>query len=687
LKKIIIVFLFSLFILTSCRPESQPFSLPVNLERILEDAASGSDSELYRLGEEGGEGSWFALSAAAREAGYLELASSLQIRSAEKDGAPFGIISLSTLLVENPKVLRNPLRVLKKAEKSYGSDERLRRARITVLADEGKDRALIGEMAFYQGENWEAPVLAAVLRREEADAELEAIVERFILHVDNPQALLQLPEESLGFLSSSYRHLYQGRIASSLDDYQAWLGSDEPGKEVCSLESSPPVFAEMADVAREAGLAEEWAGILREGASDLCGSKRYGASFQAGRLYRDVKDYRKAEEAFLFAAGAVQKGLPRDRAMWYRIKMMYLNPSLSLQKELDAFSRIAGYWEDPGRFDDVLEEFLHRRVRRGEWEALESYYFNWGSFWPGRAESMAAWILAFSRREGRLSGDVRTEEYLETAFESAPWSWSGLRAAGLLGKTPTPALPSSSDSGEDDLILGLYLKWGLDSLAAGTLMKDPSLYGDETIRLTARAMADDNPRLSIRIAGQLWQREDFKPALEDLHLRYPLPFGTLAADTASGAGLPPEIILGLVRTESAWDYQAVSRSGAEGLAQFMPSTWEEWIRRLKLPEDADPMDPETNLTLAAAYLEWLYLREWTFGWPDVLVSYNAGGGRLRSWRRERPGLGEDLFGMSIPLEEPRSYIRKVLSAGTIYGYLYSGKTPRILHEEWGIIER
>ncbi len=96
------------------------------------------------------------------------------------------------------------------------------------------------------------------------------------------------------------------------------------------------------------------------------------------------------------------------------------------------------------------------------------------------------------------------------------------------------------------------------------------------------------------------------------------------------------------------------------------------------------MDPETNLMLAAAYLDWLSLREWTFGWTDVLASYNAGGGRIRTWRRDRPGLGDDLFGMSIPVEEPRSYISKVLSAATVYGYLYDDESPRSLHEEWGL---
>jgi len=682
-------------LLTSCRPEDGIVPLPVELGILLENAASGSVSELDKLAKTGGEGAWFALAAAAGEAGYHDLAHDLQIRSAEEDGSPYGLISLSSVLITDPAALRNPLRILKKAQKRFGPDERLRHARIAVLAYEGKDRALADEMNSYRGESWEVPVLSAVLRREGMDAELKAIIERLILHTSDPEILLLLPGEAVDALSPEYRHLFAGRTAHSLDEYRAWLTAAAVADEVCSLESSSPVFAEMADAAREEGREEEWAALLMKAASKLCGAKRYGASFQAGRLYREMRNWREASEAFLLAAGALLKGQPRDRAMWYRLKTMYQDYSLTTAEELEAFSLTAGSWDDSGRFDGLIEEFLHRRIRRGEWNALETVYRDWGSAWPAGERSRAAWLLAFAAWEGRLPGDISPEVYLETAFEAAPWSWSGLRAAGILDKdlssllseeSAVPAADTETEPGDDDLIIRLYLKWGLKQPAAERVMDNPDLFSAGTIRLTAHAVEESDPRLSIRIASQLWGREGFSPTREDLILRYPLPpvNGTLASGIAREQGLPPEILTGLIRTESAWDSLAVSRSGAEGLAQFMPSTWDEWTRRLRLPEDADPMDPETNLTLAAAYLEWLDLRDWTFGWPDVLVSYNAGGGRLRSWRRERPGLGEDLFGMSIPVEEPRSYIRKVLSAGTIYGYLYAGKTPASLHREWDL---
>jgi soluble lytic murein transglycosylase len=236
----------------------------------------------------------------------------------------------------------------------------------------------------------------------------------------------------------------------------------------------------------------------------------------------------------------------------------------------------------------------------------------------------------------------------------------------------------------NDAVLRLYLSWELTALAYEEVLSFPYLYEEETVRMAAEAIQSEDPRKSIRIAGLLWGRDGFTPTQEDLLLRHPLPFGSLAARKAASENLPPNLFYGLIRTESAWDSDAVSRSGAQGLAQFMPATWEEWVGRLRYPEDADPMDPETNLTLAAAYLKWLDEREWTDGWVDVLISYNAGGGRLRTWRSQRPGLGSDLFGMSVPIEEPRSYVGKVLSAATLYGYLYDGKSPGSLHEEWGL---
>ncbi|MDT8298692.1 MAG: lytic transglycosylase domain-containing protein, partial [Spirochaetaceae bacterium] len=641
------------------------------------------------------------------EAGYDTLAGDLRKRSAEEDAAPFGELSLSSLLTETPEVFPAPLRVLRRVERrvrrlsAEGSAEAVdfRPARIAVLAYLDRERALSKEMENYLGESYEAPVLAAALRKNPEDPLTSAQAERFILHSSDPGTLNAIPFEAAKDLGAGYAELLRARglyaeveYAAALKDYGVWLKAAADINAVCDFEGVSPVFAEIGVSARHIGEESAWAGMLFEASAGLNGSKRYAAAYQAGRLYRGLGDYDKVQSALLLAADAVKPGLDRDRALWFGWRAMYEDARTTTEEELIFLSRAVESWSNPDRFGDVMEEFLHRRIRRGEWTLLEQAWRDRGTEWPDSARSLGALALAFASSEGRLQNGADVAALLKTAFESAPYSWSGLRAAGLLDT----ALPeaTSVDIGDEhdnpdglpvnDAVLRLYLRWGLVTLAYEEVLSSPYLYLEETVRMTARSLQSPDPRKSIRIAGLLWGRDGFEPTQDDLLLRHPLPYGSLAAGKAESENLPVNILYGLIRTESAWDSDAVSRSGAQGLAQFMPATWEEWVGRLRYPDDADPMDPETNLTLAASYLKWLDEREWTDGWVDVLVSYNAGGGRLRTWRNQQPGLGDDLFGMSVPIEEPRSYVGKVLSAATLYGYLYAGRSPRSLHEEWGL---
>jgi hypothetical protein len=158
----LVIILFSGNASASSAPEE-----PIDLNQALAEAASGSVTALMQLGRSGGEGAWFALAAAADEAGYDTLVEDLRKRSAEEDAAPYGLLSLSSLLSENPEVFPAPLRVLRRAERrvrrfsTEGSIEAvdLRPARIAVFAYLGREKALSKEMENYLGESYEAPYL------------------------------------------------------------------------------------------------------------------------------------------------------------------------------------------------------------------------------------------------------------------------------------------------------------------------------------------------------------------------------------------------------------------------------------------------------------------------------------------------------------------------------------------------
>ena len=158
---------------------------------------------------------------------------------------------------------------------------------------------------------------------------------------------------------------------------------------------------------------------------------------------------------------------------------------------------------------------------------------------------------------------------------------------------------------------------------------------------------------------------------EELLLLYPRAYGDDIESLAREIGLDPAVFFALVREESHFAAGIVSRAGAVGLTQLMPATGRDLARKLKLG-DADLQDPQTNLRLGSAHLEWLlgHLEDI----PKALMAYNAGLSRLRGWEEKLAGLPTDLFAEAVPYEETRHYLRKILVSAVYYGYLY-GRTP------------
>ncbi|MYZ48890.1 transglycosylase SLT domain-containing protein [Propylenella binzhouense] len=96
----------------------------------------------------------------------------------------------------------------------------------------------------------------------------------------------------------------------------------------------------------------------------------------------------------------------------------------------------------------------------------------------------------------------------------------------------------------------------------------------------------------------------------------------LLATAAASHELPVGFFTRLIYQESRFDPRAVSRKGAQGIAQFMPGTAAE--RAL-----ADPFDPAAALPASAALLSELRARFGNLGL--AAAAYNAGAQRVSSW--------------------------------------------------------
>ncbi len=172
----------------------------------------------------------------------------------------------------------------------------------------------------------------------------------------------------------------------------------------------------------------------------------------------------------------------------------------------------------------------------------------------------------------------------------------------------------------------------------------------------------------------------------DYSLRYISPFRDLVERQASQLSLDPAWVYGLVRQESRFMPSVRSSVGAAGLMQVMPATAKYVAKRIGWadykPELID--EPDTNITLGTSYLRLVYD---DLDQSAVLASaaYNAGPGRARQWRSTltRPVEGA-IFAETIPFNETRDYVKRVLANATLYAALFEGR-PQSLRSRLGSI--
>lgn len=163
----------------------------------------------------------------------------------------------------------------------------------------------------------------------------------------------------------------------------------------------------------------------------------------------------------------------------------------------------------------------------------------------------------------------------------------------------------------------------------------------------------------------------------DLESRYPAPHRDALMQHAQAAGLDPAWVYGLIRQESRFIADARSSAGAQGLMQLMPATARYVARRVGM-EDFRPgrvTELNVNLRLGTQYLRFVY--DDLDGHPLLAsAAYNAGPMRARAWRAALPRAVEGaIFAETIPFNETRDYVKKVLANSVVYAALFgSGET-------------
>jgi soluble lytic murein transglycosylase len=140
----------------------------------------------------------------------------------------------------------------------------------------------------------------------------------------------------------------------------------------------------------------------------------------------------------------------------------------------------------------------------------------------------------------------------------------------------------------------------------------------------------------------------------------------------SGGNTEHALLYAIVRQESGFETDAVSRSGALGLMQLMPATASSVAFKAQLPFSLAALttDGGYNITLGRAYLERL-LDDFGGSYALAIAAYNAGPGRVRQWLQDYGdprggGIGMVDWIELIPIAETRAYVERVLENLQVY---------------------
>jgi soluble lytic murein transglycosylase len=502
---------------------------------------------------------------------------------------------------------------------------------------------------------------------------------------------------------------------------------------------------------------------------------RFRLLFFAARIARqrgDPKSVELFERALPWALSLPPeiKDEQTDACIWY-----ILNTSLSQDtgRTIRLLESYIPHWRDDGYYSDVMDKLARGLLLKRQWTDIINIFaltqkrritqnvsgvigakFAWiigraiqeGLLSPQEMEHARAQLIALAHTSERseASGETQdaAEAYIRIAYNSAPVALDDGKAlyyrsisAAALGEpfftlpAPAPMTPQAKPkaktqaAGEADtmqFLLGFFRNGAAKFAARYIRMMESGLSPDELRRLAEALDKEGLYQESMRLVSLYTKRNSFQYEKRDLELLYPQPFGGQVSQYALETGIGPAKLYGLIRTESAFNPDAISRSGAIGLTQLMPATAEEMAARIlrrggpdytrKLDKDSadeisgdtdsaalggiaagaasggslvdsgsrgliasevgvELLDPGANIHMGAAYLAYLEER---LGDPLLaLLSYNGGMNRVRRWRSSAPAkFPPDLFLETVEYAETMEYGRAVMGAAAMYGALY-----------------
>ena len=454
---------------------------------------------------------------------------------------------------------------------------------------------------------------------------------------------------------------------------------------------------QYAPAMRDEGIAlfKAWNASL-ENSAEADRDARYRLLYYLGRMERAGGKYSDSTESFGRALDFAPDALQSDACLWY-----ILSNELSKSPYVAALIALSlmPQWNDASYFADILDQIACHLTTLRQWSVLQDIFTGLKSMdadrKAGASLAQYAWILGRAVQEGYYSSDQSAEDFFRTVYREGRESlYYRAMAAWQLGESfmpekdggPEQGVPDSeaAPDSETGFLLGFF-RYGAAQFALPHIKAAESSLAAADLRMIAEAFASYNMwKDSLDLVSRRLLNEGGTVGRADLLLFYPRPYRELTEKYAAEAGMGAELLFGLIRTESYFMHDIVSRSDAVGLTQLMVPTAEDMAGRIARRSQSDYRgldreslkEPAMNIHIGSYYLNYLKTEMKT---PMLaLLAYNGGMGRVRRWlaadRRKDGGLPDDLFLETIEYRETREYGRRVLASAAVYGYLYYGMT-------------
>jgi soluble lytic murein transglycosylase len=420
-------------------------------------------------------------------------------------------------------------------------------------------------------------------------------------------------------------------------------------------------------------------------------------------LAKGAGDTRADHEVFLIALGraartsvklsvlALQKALPKLTPQEQAIGWA----SIALPASYVVAPETSDYWRRANGAPLSIDQHQWRTryaLREGNWKAVRDYI----AAMPASLRADPTWIYWQARAVAALAGSGNGNgnglpaeaQFLYQSIADRQ-DYYGLLAAEELGRTvsiPPPGAPVTQAE-----IAAMAANPGFQRALKFFNMR-LRFEGTREWNWELRRMSDRELIAAAEFARQnhildrmVYTSERTRVQADYTH-RYPAPHDDIMQTHTRTLGLDRAWVYGLIRQESRFIMTAQSSAGASGLMQVMPSTGRWVAQKIGLTNFVQDMltDVRTNILLGTNYMN-MVLGSMDGSQVLATAAYNAGPGRLRSWRGAltKP-MDATIFIESIPYVETRTYVKNVMTNATWYAALFEGR-PQSLKARLGTV--